>query len=199
MILELEGKCQIVNAGISTSWMRVSGRLLDTIRPLRLLYKQKSRCIHRKHIVIRELYNLRRAQNTLSFCPDSDFPFEYPYSEDAVLKPMEESYSRRVPVGPSKIMLLRMLRSEVKQTRDLWQRSVDGINRCESMLVCTSIYHGRLAGCSKCGLIVIKGEMMVESVDRVTNTSIIVRRDFEMDVRYYSLNLCEVQEPVNYF
>jgi hypothetical protein len=190
-ILEYDGVCKKAFMDTSMSWKRVSGRILNVIRPLNSYYRQKNRVIHRMHTVMRELYNQRRSLKSLSVCSEEDFPFEYPLTEDGALSHMEAAYAKRVPVGPSKIMLLRMLRSKVQNTRDLWQRAVDGISRCENMLVCTSIYHGRLAGCSKCGLIVVKGEMMLESFDRATNTSIIVRRDFEMDVGL--LNLLYVQ------
>ena len=155
---------------------------MDTIRPYSTLYRQKYRSIRRKHVVIREIHNNNRASESLHMKQESDFSYDYPHTEDQALQPMEAAYARRVPVGPAKVMLLRMLRAKVEDALNKLQRTLNGIDRCELMLVCTSVYHERLSGCPKCGLVLVKGIMHLESFDRVTNTTIIVPRDYEMGV-----------------
>lgn len=198
-MIELHDVCETALANPSIRWMRVSRRILDTIRPFQTFYRLKRRCIHRMHLVMRELYNRRRSHHALHgrvlsadgryLDSDDNFPYEYPHREEDALLPMEAAYARRVPVGPAKIMLLRMLRDKCEKARALLQRTNDGIDKCEYMLACSSIYHERLAGCLKCGLIMVKGEMYLESFDRVTNSSIIVRRDFEMEVSILSAQM----------
>mmetsp|Transcript_16206 Transcript_16206/g.24415 ORF Transcript_16206/g.24415 Transcript_16206/m.24415 type:complete len:910 (+) Transcript_16206:48-2777(+) len=183
-MLELDGFCKAAHTNESFLYRRMSQRVLNEISPFHLRYRLKRRAIHRKYIVMREIFNRTRAMECLrsGYYETNNFVYNEFMDEHFALLQMEAAYGRRVLVGPAKIMLLRMLRTRVQDAKDKLDRATQGVEKCEYMLVCTSVYHERLAGCLKCGLIMIHGKMCMESYDRATNASIVVPREFELEI-----------------
>jgi hypothetical protein len=116
------------------------------------------------------------------FAANPDQPFIPPALEHNAIEPMKLAYARRIPLSSTKVMLLKMMRVRLEDARKLYQRTLSGIEKCEFMLNCTSIFHYKLTGCPKCGVIFVGDVMHLNTFDRATMAPIITTRDFEVDV-----------------
>jgi len=128
---------------------------------------------------MRELYTKAFLKE---FAIDPDQEFVPSRLEHEAIEPMKLAYGRRIPMSPAKVMLLRMMRTRLEDARKLYKRTVAGIEACEAMLTCTSIFHYKMSGCPKCGVIFVSDVMHLNTFDRATMAPIITTRDFEVNL-----------------
>ena len=160
-------------------YKRMSQRILNAVKPFHFRTRQKNKVIQLKHIVMRQLYTTAFLKD---FAANPDQPFIPPALEHNAIEPMKLAYARRIPLSSTKVMLLKMMRVRLEDARKLYQRTLSGIEKCEFMLNCTSIFHYKLTGCPKCGVIFVGDVMHLNTFDRATMAPIITTRDFEVDV-----------------
>lgn len=187
-MLELITICQKAHDNKINGCRLTPWRLLNEINPFCAQFRLKRRVIHRKYIVMEEMRRIQRLKQTL-LMPFSQSPSSESLTplliEHLALVYMENAYGRRVPVGRSKVMYLRMLRTRTEEARVRFVQTQASIEKMASMLVCMSVYHERAAGCLKCGAIVFHGQLMVNSIQRETGAVVLVHHQFELDVSYF--------------
>ena len=160
---------------------KMSQRIINAVKPFHERTKQKNQVVHLKLIVMRQLYKTAHLKE-LSCHPDQ--PFVPPMFEHDAIEPMKLAFARRIPLSPIKVMMLKMMRSRLEDARQLYQRTLNGIEKCKFMAECQSIFHYKLSGCPKCGVVFVSDVMHVHTFDRATLTPIVSTREFEMQVIY---------------
>ena len=164
-------------------YKHMSQKVINAVKPFHHRTQQKNHVIHLKHIVMRQLYNKAFLKE---FAQNPDQPFIPPVLEHTAIRPMQLAYKRRIPLPASKLTMLKMLRERKQNAKALYQRTVTGIEKCDFMLECTSIFHYKMSGCPKCGVIFVGDVLHLNTFDRATMAPIITTREFEVAVRNLS-------------
>jgi hypothetical protein len=185
-LLEYVQKSHEQNISSSFIFRNFSRIILNEIFPFSIRQRKKRNVIARKQVVMRQIRQINRTKylihhhEALVTLPDH-ISFEYIPYPLAVL-PMEASFHSRIPLRPAKLMHLKMLKSSFENASQRVRSIQENLEKIAQMVICTSVYHERSAGCLKCGGLIRQHELMVNAVNRATGAMILVPYQFEIQV-----------------
>jgi hypothetical protein len=182
-IMELEDIFKNVLKLKYNKYHKISYRILDYM----ISYDKKNKCIYRliknKYYIMLDIKQIYKYKHHLNLNDDSTFdPVEYRIDIYKFIHYLERSHFNSIRLTSSQLVNRRMLHFQYYKYKKYVSDIEQNIKQLDDMLVCKSVYHGRVGGCLKCNAVFIKGELMVKAINRQTKAEVLTTHKYEYDL-----------------